>query len=70
MTDMVSRRGLLQAATALSISTVAGGLGSVDALAQEARGSGPAEYYNKQGPVVSIAPGLQLGYRDDWLGGA
>ena len=68
MTDMVSRRGLLQAATALGISTVAGGLDPADALAQEARGGGPAEYYNKQGQVVSIAPGLQLGYRDDWLG--
>src|ERR1700676_5520968 len=68
MTDMVSRRGLLQAATALGISTVAGGLDPADALAQEARGGGPAEYYNKQGQVVLIAPGLQLGYRDDWLG--
>ncbi len=68
MTDMVSRRGLLQAATALGISTVAGGLDSADAFPQDARESGPAEYYNKQGPVVSIAPGLQLGYRDDWLG--
>ena len=36
MTDMVSRRGLLQAATALGISTVAGGLDPADALAQEA----------------------------------
>jgi 3-oxoadipate enol-lactonase len=68
MTDMVSRRGLLQAATALGISTVAGGLDPADALAQEAHGGEPAEYYNKQGQVVSIAPGLQLGYRDDWLG--
>ena len=38
MTDMVSRRGLLQAATALGISTVAGRLDSVEAQAQEARG--------------------------------
>src|ERR1700732_2857939 len=68
MTDMVSRRGLLQAATALGISTVAGGLDRADALAQEAHGAVPAEYYNKQGQFISIAPGLQLGYRDDWLG--
>src|ERR1700746_1459138 len=68
MTDMVSRRGLLQAATALGISTVAGGLDPAGALAQEARGGGPAEYHNKHGQVVSSALGLQLGYRDDWLG--
>jgi pimeloyl-ACP methyl ester carboxylesterase len=65
MPNQVSRRGLLQAATALGIS---GGLDPLRALAQEAPGRGPAEYYNKQGPVVSIAPGLELGYRDDWLG--
>jgi len=68
MTEMVSRRGLLQAATALGISSLAEGLGPVDALAQEARGSGLEPYYNKQGPVVAISPGLQVGYRDDWLG--
>jgi hypothetical protein len=51
MTDMVSRRGLLRAATALGISTVAGGLDPADAPAQEALGGGPAEYYNKQGQV-------------------
>ena len=41
-------------------------------MAQEARdaspASGPAEYYNKQGRQIPLASGLQLGYRDDWLG--
>lgn len=61
----VSRRSLLQAATALGIS---GGLDPLTVSAQESPGKGPAEYYNKQGALVPIAPGFELGYRDDWLG--
>lgn len=68
MTDMVSRRGLLQTGTALGVSALAGTLGSVSALAEEPSGNGPAAYYNKDGRSVVIAPGLELGYRDDWLG--
>ena len=57
----ISRRSLLQAAAALSVS------GS-RAWAQGTKGIGPDEYYNKKGPVVQVAPGLDIGYREAWLG--
>jgi 3-oxoadipate enol-lactonase len=62
--EPVSRRGVLHAAAVLGIS---GGIAPLGAFAQALR-KGPAEYYNQQGPVVSIAPGLDLGYREAWLG--
>lgn len=51
---------MLQAAAALRVSG-----GRVWA---QSKGNGPDEYYNKKGPVVQVAPGLDIGYREAWLG--
>jgi 3-oxoadipate enol-lactonase len=59
MPNTISRRSVLQAA-ALGVSA-----GSAWA---QSKGTGPDEYYNKKGPQVNVGPGLDIGYREAWLG--
>ena len=68
MNDQVSRRGWLRAAAALGATGVVGGLDPRSAWAQQSRGVGPDAYYNKSGPQVAVGQGLNIGYREAWLG--
>ncbi len=53
MANTITRRSILQAAAL--------GVSAGSAWAQD-------EYYNKNGPQVNVGPGLDIGYREAWLG--
>jgi 3-oxoadipate enol-lactonase len=71
MPDPISRRGLLQlsyrTAAALGVTTMATGITPMGTTAQPVPAPADRDTY-EHGSTLAFGPGLQLHYREDWLG--